>query len=167
MAYSTHYLGHIRVRPALNEAEFAYLTAFGETAHVVEDPHRYHVSDNPRAPLPVTPDRGYRILERRDDLPDVMCPWVPACGGECLAIGRDDGQQRDAAKWLQFLLDHFLRPGAEATRSDLDEFAEFTFDHTLGAVVAAHRSDTGRLWLIRPEGDEITEEIVWWGQAEW
>lgn len=53
MAYSTHYLGHIQVRPALNEAEFAYLTAFSETPHVVEDPHRYFVSDNPRAPRDV------------------------------------------------------------------------------------------------------------------
>jgi hypothetical protein len=166
MAFSTHFLGHIQVRPALNDAEFAYLTAFAETPHVVEDPHRYFVSDNPRAPRDVGP-RGYRVLERRDDLPDVFCPWVPSCHGECLVVDDMDGQARDAAKWLQFVFDQFLKPGAEASRSGLDEFAPFTFDHRLDAAVAAHRSDSGRLWLIRPEGDEITEEVVWWGEFAW
>lgn len=96
MAYGTHYLGHIQVRPALNEAEFAYLTAFSETPHVVEDAHRYFVSDNPRAPRDVG-ERGFRVLDRRDDLPDVFCPWVPSCGGECLVVDDLDGQARDAA----------------------------------------------------------------------
>lgn len=166
MAYSTHYLGHIQVRPALNDAEFAYLTAFSETPHVVEDPHRYFVSDNPRAPRDVG-EQGFRVFERRDDLPDVFCPWVPSCGGECLVVDDLDGQARDAAKWLQFLLDHFLRPAAQASRSALDDFAAFTFDHSLDAAVAAHRSDSGRLWLIRPQGHEVTEEIVWWGEFAW
>lgn len=166
MAYSTHYLGHIQVRPALNDAEFAYLTAFSETPHVVEDPHRYFVSDNPRAPREVG-EQGFRVLGRRDDLPDVFCPWVPSCGGGCLVVDDVDGQARDAARWLQFLVDHFLKVGAEASRSGLEEFAAFAFDHKLDAAVAAHRSDSGRLWLIRPEGDAITEEVVWWGESVW
>jgi hypothetical protein len=158
MAYSINYVGHISVTPPLNEAEFSYLTAFGETAHVA-GMGVYEVADNPRAPRP---EGGIRLLERPTDLPDVVCPWAPSCAGRCLIPdGRND--HRDAARWLQFLVDHFLKPGARASSSDNQEFAAFTFDHHLGAVVAAHRSDSGALWLIRAFGDEVSEETVWPG----
>lgn len=100
-------------------------------------------------------------------VPDVMCPWVPACFGGCLVIGDDSGEHRHAARWLQWLVDHFLKPDAVVASSGLDEFAEFTFDHELDAAVAAHRSDSGRLWLIRADGHEVHEEVVWPGEYEW
>src|SRR3954447_5570617 len=127
MAYSTHYLGHIKVTPPLNDVEHQYLTAFAETPHVREDPGPYAVADNPRAPRPVGPD-GYRVLNQRDDTPDVMCSWVPSCHGGCLVINGDHGEHRHAAEWLQWLVDHFLRPGAKAAASGVEEFDGFTFD---------------------------------------
>jgi hypothetical protein len=166
MGYDTHYVGHIQVTPPLNNAEFEYLTAFAETPHVAEDPSPYAVSDNPRAPRPVGP-KGYSVLNRRDDLPDCICPWIPSCGGRCFVIKDDRGQHHDAAKWLQWIVDHFLKPGALAGVSGDDDFAEFTFDHSLGAAVAAHRSDSGRLWLIRAGEHEVFEDVVWWGQFEY
>ena len=166
MAYDTHYLGHIQVRPALNEAEFSYLTAFAEKLHEVGTGALYDVPDNPLAPRE-NAQEGWRVIERREDVPDAVCSWTPSCHGECLVIRDDDGQHRQAARWLQFLYDHFLRQGGLAEESGMEEFGEFTFNHTLDAVVAAHRSDSGELWLIRPEGDLIVEETVWHGDPDW
>lgn len=162
MAYSIDYVGHIKVTPPLNEAEFSYLTAFCESTHEF-GMGKYDVSDNPRAPHP---DGGARVLERPKDLPDVFCPWLPSCAGRCLVIPDDGSDRRDAAVWLQFLVDHFLKPGGHASRTGIDEFASFTFDHSLDAVVAAHRSDSGALWLIRADGDEVYEETIWLGERD-
>ena len=163
MAYSTHYLGHIKVTPPLNDVEYQYLTAFAETPHVEEDAGPYVVDDNPLAPRPVGPD-GYAVLNRRDDVPDVACCWVPSCHGECLVINRDHGEHRAAAEWLQWLVDHFLKPAAHASATGLSEFEGFTFNHSLDAAVAAHRSDSGRLWLIHGDGHDVYESIVWPGE---
>jgi hypothetical protein len=165
MAYSTHYLGHIKVDPPLNEAEFQYLTAFGEALHE-PGPHVYDVPDNPLAPEEFG-DRPYRVIERRDDVPDAACAWVPSCHGGCLVIRDDSGEHRRATQWLQWIYDHFLRSGALEADSGRDDFAEFSFDHRLDAAVAAHRSETGGLVIIRPRGDVVREEVVWPGEPEW
>ena len=163
MAYSTHYLGHIKVTPPLNDVEYQYLTAFAETPHVAEDAGPYVVADNPLAPRPVGPER-FSVLNSRDDMPDPMCAWVPSCHGECLVINGDHGEHRQAAKWLQWLVDHFLKPDAKAARSGLPDFDGFTFDHALDAAVAAHRSDSGRLWLIHGDGEDVRESVIWPGE---
>lgn len=163
MAYSIDYIGHISVFPPLNEAEFSFLTAFCESTHEL-GMAKYDVSDNPRAPHPAG---AVRALERPNDLPGVFCPWLPSCTGRCFVIPNDGSDRRDAAVWLEFLIDHFLKPGAQASRSGIEEFASFAFDHRVDAVVAAHRSDSGALWLIRADGDEVTEETVWPGEFVW
>ncbi|HZG94800.1 MAG TPA: hypothetical protein VEZ46_08815, partial [Mycobacteriales bacterium] len=53
---------------------------------------------------------------------------------------------------------HFLRPGALASTAGLPGFERFTFDHECSGVVAARREDTGRLWLIVVEDNDVREE---------
>lgn len=78
-----------------------------------------------------------------------------------------------AEAWLQYLIDHFLRPGALAQTSGRPEFEAFTFDHRLNGTIAAERDDTRELWLIQCRDNEIvTEGLVAsdpmpWDLPEW
>jgi hypothetical protein len=160
------YIGHIRLDPPLNAAESEYLTAFAETTHVAEDPSPYFVSDNPRAPKDVG-GQGWTVLNRRDDMPDACCAWIPSCRGRCLTVENKGGQTRGAADWLRWLTDHFLKPNAKAASSGNPEFQAFTFDHRLEAMVAAHSGNSGRLWLIGAEEYDVWERDLWPGEYDY
>ena len=67
---------------------------------------------------------------------------------------------------MDYLIDHFLRPGALASTSDDRAFAAFTFDHRVDGVVAARRQDTRRLWLIQVIDNEVVERTLVEGENE-
>ena len=170
MGLHTDFIGHLDVHPPLNEAEYSYLTAFAESRRHRGRGGPYDVPDNPRAS-----DVDDRAVVDIDDYntppegqPQLWCPWRPSCAGTCLVVP-DNGENKhyQATRWLQYLVDHFLKPGAEALRDKSGLFAEFTFDHELKGVVAACMQETGRLWVIRPEGDLIVEETLWPGTGEY
>ncbi|MGW3308175.1 hypothetical protein ACWDG9_16495 [Streptomyces sp. NPDC001073] len=70
-----------------------------------------------------------------DGQPGLSCNWVPTDDGT--GIQWDGSTNFDAAdEWLQYIVDHFLRPGAVAQhlpaapqRPDDVDFSGFTFDH--------------------------------------
>jgi hypothetical protein len=164
MGYRTAFIGSLEIDPALNDDEFSYLVAFAESRRCTREQGPYWVPDNP-----LVYDRG----EERSNIddyntpakgqPQLWCPWIPG-GAEHLMISRGDGKHYEPGAWLQYLLDHFLSPTgrAKADRSGL--FDKFTFDHDVVGVVGACRDDTGELWLIRPEGGVVREEVLWPGQ---
>lgn len=39
-------------------------------------------------------------------------------------------------------------------------FERFTFDHEVSGVVAAHRSDSGELWLVRASRAGVQHEVL-------
>jgi hypothetical protein len=152
------------VNPPLSEAEFSYLTAFGESRRYLRGDDPYAVPDNPRVDRLDYESSATDIYNTPPPgQPGLWCPWVPSCAGECLSIPEQDGRHYGAGPWLQYLYDHFLKPDAYAARTGSALFEDFTFDHRLDGLVAACRSDTGALWLIRPCGDRIEEETLWYG----
>ena len=62
-----------------------------------------------------------------------------------------------AEPWLQYLIDQFLRPGANARTSRRPDFDDFTFDHVLNGTIAAERDDTRELWLIECRDNDISK----------
>lgn len=103
--------------------------------------------------------------------PGLWCPWVPSCEGRCLVV-RDagDGESYGITRWLAYLDETLLRLGARAQGAA--GFEEFTFDHRLSGVVAAHGSDTGAMWLVRPVDGTVQEDMLrrgdtWEEQDEW
>ncbi len=46
-----------------------------------------------------------------------------------------------AEEWMAYLIYHFLKPGAEASKTDNPQFSQFTFDHVLGAR-SRHRASS-------------------------
>lgn len=174
MGYRVDIIGHIEIVPALNTEEHSYLMAFAES-------RRWR---RPQGPwwVPATP---HGLEETYDDVdaynhppagqPGLWNPWVPSCDGQCLVVKDEgtDGKNYGVTAWLQYLNDTFLVPGAAASHGGSPLFDGFTFDHELRGAVAAHRSDTGELWLVKVVGGEVRHETVAlpappeWALEEW
>lgn len=157
MGFTTDFIGHIDVTPSLNEAEQAYLSAFSRTRHDDREEGPYYVSPNPyadqRSP---DPERARRLAPGQ---PQIWCRWVPCWGGCCLAL---DGEEKiyQPTRWLAYLAQHFLVPDAEASKSGLAVFDDFTFDHRLDGLVVGCRRDNKQLFAIRVEDSVIAEEVL-------
>jgi hypothetical protein len=98
--------------------------------------------------------------------PSLRCDWVPSCDGQCLTYNGRDGVD-EPGPWLRYVIDHFLKPGAVASRLGDPRFTGFTFDHVLDGVVAACRRDTARLWLIKVRSNRVREQVLVEGSDEW
>ena len=146
MGVNTEYLGHVEIVPALNKAEHDYLIAFADSRRTVRP-------GGPYAVTPPDPDRGNSDAAVRrynlicDGQPGYWCQWTPCPHGCCLTW---DGVEKFYAgqAWLQYLIDHFLRPGALAQRSGDPQFADFTFDHQLNGVVVGEQQNLRELFII-------------------
>ena len=188
MGFSTRYLGRLDIEPRLNSAEVEWLTAYAEIdRRYFTDP--YEVPMNPRAFVieqerrrdqerqrlrSGTKRRGvatrdaFTTLSPGDGSPYPHLDWKPCPSGCCLGWDSRTEKSRMAEEWLQYLIDHFLRPGAKARISGRPDFERFTFDHVVNGTIAAERDDTRQLWLIRCKDNEIsTEQLVPPDVMEW
>jgi hypothetical protein len=93
------------------------------------------------------------------DQPGYWCDWVPCLTGCCLAY---NGHEKfyEATRWIQYLIDHFLKPDAIASRSTLSSFNEFTFDHRADGIVAGCRRDNKQLFLIVVDNNAVRREVL-------
>ena len=184
MGYSTDFLGHIDISPPLNPSEVEYLTAFGESRRWDRPGGPYEVPDNPRldavvlgdpdpvtgvpsvrAPVSAGSDDHERFNRTAPGQPQLHCQWIPCPSGCCLSY---DGHEKfyEPTAWMRYLIDHFIKPGAAASRSGLECFEQFTFDHEMNGVVAACRRDTRRLWVIEVDSNVVTERDLYRGVDE-
>ena len=152
VGYSTDFVGHISIEPPLNEAEQHYLSRFAATRRMHRKSGPYSASD--------VLDRDPDVIDSNEPppgQPGLWCQWVPSCYGRCLVW---NGVEKFYAptEWLRYVIDHFLRPGALALTSGATGLEEFTFDHACAGEVAACRQDTGRLWLIVVDDNDVHEE---------
>jgi hypothetical protein len=86
--------------------------------------------------------------------PGLWCDWVPCWDRCCLSY---NGVEKFYApvEWIRYLIEHFLRRGAVASRADHPRFAEFTFDHVLEGMVVGCRRDNKELFAIT-----VTDNVV-------
>lgn len=164
MGYSTDFIGHVDVEPPLNAPEQAYLTAFSGSRRWRRPGGPYVVPGNPAAERAdeeralAAPDLG-GYNETPDGQPSLWCDWVPCWDGCCLAY---NGHEKfyGSTRWMSYLIEHFLRPGARVSATGLPWFEGFTFDHCLDGVVAGCRRDNKELFLIRVTDNRVSEEIL-------
>jgi hypothetical protein len=168
MGYTTDFIGHIDIEPALNQDEIEYLTAFSESRRYDRANGPYAVPGNPSAenqagPADVDIDRYNRPGPGQ---PQLWCQWEPCWTGCCLSY---DGREKFYApvEWLRYLIDHFLRPGAIASESALPTFEHFTFDHRLEGMVVGCRRDTKRLFAVTVTDNQVREEELRRGLSDY
>lgn len=158
MGYTTDFIGHIDIAPALNREEIAYLTAFSASRRFQRPGGPYEVPGNPRAEeLEGDPDDGYNYPP--DGQPGLWCDWVPCWDGCCLSY---NGVEKfyGAVPWLRYLIDHFLKPNAKASRTNDPQFADFTFDHVLEGMVVGCRRDNKQLFSITVSNNRVREKVL-------
>ena len=105
------FIGRIQVRPALNEAESAFLFGLLESNGTL---------------------RGTPTGRGDPTVPFARLAWEVCPDGCCLKWNGEE-DSRWMVESLRFVLDHLLRPGAKAEGHP--KFAEFTFDHVLSGAV--------------------------------
>jgi hypothetical protein len=158
MGYTTDFIGHIDIEPALNAEEIAYLSAFSESRRFDRPGGPYDVPGNPRAEN--TDDVDVRLYNRPPEgQPGLWCDWVPCWDGCCLAYNGNE-KFYGAVTWLRYLIDHFLAPRALASRSGDARFAGFTFDHVLEGTVVGCRRDNKELFTITVKDNRVTEDVL-------
>jgi hypothetical protein len=162
MGVTTRYLGHVDIEPPLNQDEYDYLRAFSRSRRSYRDRGPYEVF--PRDPHDEVPGlHGDAATERSnliaDGQPGYWCQWMPCPTGCCLSW---DGHEKFYAgpAWLQYLIDHFLRPGAHAQASTDPWFRRFTFGHDTNGALVGEQGDNRELVLIRVEHGDVSREVL-------
>ena len=160
MGYTTDFVGHIDIDPALNQDEIEYLTAFAASRRFDRPEGPYAVPGNPyvddRAEADAAGDRYNRPAPGQ---PQLWCQWVPCWSGCCLSV---DGSEKfyEPVAWLRYLVNHFLRPGARASKSGAPQFDHFTFDHALSGMVVGCRRDNKELFAITANGSRVSTKVL-------
>jgi hypothetical protein len=166
MGYTTDFVGHIDIDPALNQDEIEYLTAFAASRRFDRPEGPYAVPGNPyvddRAEADAAGDRYNRPAPGQ---PQLWCQWVPCWSGCCLST---DGNEKfyEPVAWLRYLVNHFLKPGAQASRSGAPQFEHFTFDHALSGMVVGCRRDSKELFAITASGSRVSTKVLRRGEPE-
>jgi hypothetical protein len=168
MGYTTDFVGHVDIEPALNQDEIEYLFAFSHSRRFDRPDGPYAVPGNPMAALDderetVDVDTYNRIAPGQ---PQLWCQWVPCLDGCCLSF---NGHEKfyQPVDWMRYLINHFLKPGAAASRSGLPAFEHFTFDHRLDGMVVGCRRDNKELFAIQVKANRVTERILRPGLPEY
>lgn len=158
MGYTTDFLGHIDINPALNEAEMAYLDAFRQSRRFDRRGGPYAVPGNPY--LDEHDEYDVETTNRvAPGQPQLWCQWEVCWEGCCLTW---DGVEKfyRPVEWLGYLIDHFLAPGAQASTSGLACFDDFTFDHRLDGLVIGNRRDDREMFAICVEDNVVSRRVL-------
>lgn len=131
------FTGHLRVQPALNEAERAHL------AELVDS----------RGTLRGTPTgRGDR------DVPFARMGWEVCTGGCCLTWNPGLELSDKILSTARFLIDHLLRRGARA--EGRRGYEGFTFDHVLDGAVMGRAPGDAEARLVEVHGNVASERLL-------
>lgn len=154
MGYHTDFSGSIKVEPPLNAEEVAYLMKFAETRRMSRRNGPYFVDGG-----------GFKGQVAADDVidynrpaqgqPGMWCQWVPTLDGT--AIEWDGGEKfYDSTEWMQYLIDHFLRPGA-AAKSALPFLQA---NHVCNGLIDAQGEETTDSWQLIVTDNKVTTKAL-------
>lgn len=154
MGYTTDFYGEVTVSPPLNEEEQAFLHKFAEICHMDRESGPYFLGGS--GSFGQGDDSDIRDPRRGPEgQPGFWCQWVPNEDGT--AIEWNGGEKfYDAETWMAYLIDHFLRPGAEAGRCGDPQFERFSFDHTAEGEIEAQGEEIEDKWLLRVEANKVS-----------
>ena len=140
MGYSTDFTGHVTITPPLNAVEIAYLKKFADSRRMNRPEGPYSTRDHSYSEL------GFDDYNRPPaGQPGLWCGWEPTDEGTTIEWNQTE-KFSYSTEWMQYLIDHFLKPGAHAQGQP--GFEEFTFDHTVNGTIEAQGEDPDDTWQL-------------------
>lgn len=148
MGYMTEFKGQIKIDPPLSTEEIAFLTKFAETRRMSRKNGPYFVDGSGEFGQGHDDD----ILDYNnppEGQPNLWCSWVPTSDGSSIEWS---GAEKfyEAEKWMQYLIDHFLRPGRYAW------MLPFLQDHTCNGSILAQGEDIGDRWKLIVTDNQVS-----------
>ena len=156
MGLHTDYLGSVRIEPPLSLAEVDFVKGFNRTRHC-GDRAALDVVTHPADHVPA----GDVVSSNRvaDGMPGLWCPWTCCDEGCCLRW--DQGEKPSAPdRWLRYLIDTFLRPGAALAADRAAGAAGLTFDHVLSGTIVGERRETGELFALTVKDNVVRRRML-------
>lgn len=175
MGYQTEFAGQIDIQPVLNVFEMNYLRRFADSRRMTRENGPYFVDGLGMAGQGDGPDKVLNHNMPPQGQPGLWCKWEPNSVGSALEW---NGAEKfyDGAEWMKYLIDHFLKPDAEAkrvlevkpTEHQARDFEHFTFDHILNGEIKAEGEESGDIWkLIVVENKVMTAKAAFaWADPE-
>lgn len=155
MGYTTDFVGHIDVVPALNAQEIEFINKFADTRRMDRANGPYFVDGDGLAGQDNGPDVVYDHNSPPKGQPGLWCQWIVTDDGS--AIVWDGGEKfYDSDKWMAYLIKHFL--GKNPVASDQLSFLQ---GHTLNGRIVAQGEDPSDMWELL-----VTDNVVFVDQFE-
>lgn len=156
MGLHTDYLGRARIEPPLSPEEVDFLKSFGRTRHYGDGTAldvAEHPADNDRTGDVDSYNRT------APGMPGLWCPWTCCDEGCCLLW---DGGEKPYApqRWLTYLIDTFLRPGAALADDPSARARGLTFDHVLNGMIVGERRETTELFALQVRDNKVRRRTL-------
>jgi hypothetical protein len=92
-------------------------------------------------------------------MPGFWCPWTCCDDGCCLHW---DGVEKPYApeQWLTYLIETFLRPGANLARDRRALECGLTFDHVLDGLIVGERRETAELFALEVRDNHVVRRTL-------
>jgi len=168
MGYTTNFTGELELDKPLEKNHFEYLEAFSRIRHMKRDPNKLgpdplreavNLSAGAEGQFYVGEDDGNFGQTKDDSIVDYnspgQCPslW---CQWECLGnkIRWDEGEKfYNYSEWLEFLIEHFLKPWGYVTNGSIEWVGEGGGDEGIiyvkdNVFEAVGNVNSGPSWLV-------------------
>ena len=133
MGYTTTFDGEVTIDPPLNQEEIQFLTEFSQSRRM----------DRKEGPYELEDGNVLNYNKPPEGQPGLWCDWVPTPDGE--AIVWNEGEKfYKSVEWMQYLIDHFLKPNAIAK----DALPFLQANHTLNGEIFAQGEDPDDTWKL-------------------
>lgn len=154
MGYNTEFDGRINIQPPLNAAEIHYLEMFASTRHMIRSQGPYYVDGSyGKNKIGVDVNAGHVNCPPPGQY-SLWCNFQADENGTAL-IWNETEKTYSGEKWIAYLIDHFLKPGAVASELNDEQFQEFTFDHVCNGAMLAQGEDIHHRWKIVVTNNEV------------
>lgn len=154
MGYTTKFYGSVSISPALNEVERAYLNKFADSRRMRREKGPYFAAGSGFMGQGLDADiRDFNAPP--EGQPGLWCKWRPTDDGAAL---KWDGRENfyAAPEWMQYLIDHFLRPGCFAREA----LPFLQANHTMNGTIEAQGEDPDDVWRMIVEGNVVFVELA-------
>lgn len=149
MGYTTEFAGFVTIDPPLNAEEIAYLQLFSCTRRMDREQGPYHaVDDGANGQSDTTGVREYNRPPAGQ--PGLWCGWTVTDEGD--QIIWDGGEKfYDAEKWMAYLVEHFLKPGAIAAST----LPFLQANHVCNGEIDAQGEESDDRWKLIVENNRV------------